>query len=296
MVLVTLLALGCGAAREAAPPEATPAKAGFEVAADTSEAGGTAESGEPLPSQSGLERKIVYTARVDLVVEQFDPIPEQVETLVKQFDGFVASSSLTGSPGSSRSGQWTLRIPVARYEGFLAAARELGEMQQLNVDSQDVTEEYYDVEARIRNKKRTEERLLDLLEKATGKLDDILQVERELSRVREEIERVEGRLRVLKDLTSLTTVTLSVREIKHYVPEGAAGYTTRVRRGFNASIDALVATAQALSIAIVVLSPWLAVVLVFGLLLVVAWRLVRRRRKRSSLVEVERVEESPITG
>jgi predicted type IV restriction endonuclease len=161
----------------------------------------------------------------------------------------------------------------------------------VRVDSQDVTEEFYDVEARIRNKKKEEDRLLQLLDTATGKLEDVLAVERELSRVREEIERVEGRLRVLKDLTSLTTINLSVTEVKDYVPEEAATYATRVRRAFQSSITALVATMQGLSIAAIAAAPWLAVILALAVVLMLFAMAIRRLRPAPALVKVERVEE-----
>jgi len=121
-----------------------------------------------------------------------------------------------------------------------------------------------------------------LLDEATGKLQDVLNVERELARVREEIERMEGRLRVLDDLTSLTTIELRVQEVRDYVPEETPTYLTRVRRAFSGSVDSLLATAQAVSIAVVALVPWLPVVAV-GLVVAVwglrfCWRLVFRRR------------------
>ena len=300
LVLIALVAPGCaaesypGAEADHASVARSPA---FEKAAQEAESMPAEPGQKAMPSEGALGRKIIYSADIDLVVEKFDPVPDRVEALVKQFGGFVASSNVSGSPGYPRSGEWTLRVPVESYEGFLAAVRELGwEIQRVSVDSKDVTEEFYDVEARIRNKKKTEERLLDLLENAAGELEDILTVERELSRVREEIERVEGRLRVLKDLTSLTTINLSVNEIKDYVPEESPSYSTRVRRSFQGSIDLLVSTAEGLSIAIVVLLPWLAVLLVFGTVLLLLWRITRRRRLRSSLVAVERVEEPPPAG
>ena len=94
--------------------------------------------------------------------------------------------------------------------------------------------------------------------------------------MRSEIERMEGRMRVLKDLTSLTTINLRVDEIKDYVPEGDPTYMTRVRRAFSASISALVRTAQVTSIVIVAVAPWLGVLLVVLLLLIFVLRLLTR--------------------
>lgn len=242
---------------------------------------GSAEQ-KPPSSRSATERdaakrKIVYRADVDLVVEQFEPLPEQIEAAVKQHGGFVSASNITGSPGRPRSGRWTVRVPVDRFTEFLAAVRQLGEVRSINSTSDDVTAEYYDIEARIRNKQQEEERLLKLLAEATGKLQEVLAVEKELSRVRGEIEQAQGRMRMLKDVTDLTTVTVSVTEIKNYVPEEAPTYLTRVRRAFSASTTTLVISAQGLSLVAVALVPWLPVPLAI-VLIVLAVRRARRRR------------------
>jgi hypothetical protein len=235
---------------------------------------------DAAPADAKLPRRIVYTGNVTLVVENFEQFPEKVAAIVQQFDGFIASSQISGATGSPRNGTWKVRIPVDRYDDFVAAARKLGEVQNISTDSQDVTEEYYDVEARIRNKETEEKRLLKHLTDTTGKLEEILVVEKELSRVREELERMQGRLRVLKDLVTLTTVTLHVNEIKGYVPPQAPTYGTRVSRAWTGSLDALAETAQALSIAAVAVIPWLAVPALFAVLLAIV---LRRRRLRSSV-------------
>jgi len=191
--------------------------------------------------------------------------------------GFVSASHVTGSPGRPRSGRWTVRVPVDRFGEFLAALRPLGEVRSINSTSDDVTAEFYDIEARIRNKQQEEDRLLKLLAEATGKLEEVLAVERELSRVRGEIEQAQGRLRMLKDVTELTTVTVSVTEIKNYVPEEAPTYMTRLRRAFTSSTAAAVATAQTLSLVAVALVPWLPVPLVLVLAIVLLRRLRRKR-------------------
>ena len=271
--------VGCGDEKKA-PAPVDPARRGEKPAARSLAAppeSAAANRAQP-PSAEALQRKIIYTATVNLVVERFDPIPELVQALVGRFDAYVARSQITGLPGSPRHGQWTLRVPADRYEAFLIAARELGEVQNVSSDSQDVTEEYYDVEAHARNKKQEETRLLELLSKATGKLDEVLTVEHELTRVRGEIEALEGRLRVLGSLTTMSTVNLDVNEIKGYVPEEAATYATRVRRAWNGSTTELVSTMQTLSVLLVALAPWIGILLVPVLVVVFLLR-IRRTRK-----------------
>lgn len=277
--------LGCGAELRSPPTTdaapTSPVAFSNQAAASASAAGGS-ERGLPTSASAtesgGANRKLVYRAEVDLVVEQFEPLPGQVEAAVKQHGGFISASNISGAPGHPRTGRWTIRVPVERFVEFLAAVRQLGEVRSTNSTSDDVTAEYYDVEARIRNKQQEEERLLKLLADATGKLEEILAVERELSRVRGEIEQAQGRLRMLKDVTDLTTVTVSVTEIKDYVPEEAPTYLTRVRRAFGASTTVLVDTAQALSLVAVALVPWLPLPLLLVLLVLG----IRRARRRSS--------------
>ncbi len=172
-------------------------------------------------------RKIIYEGQVELVVEDFAGVPELVVDLVKKYDAYVAASNLHGASGDNRRATWTIRVPVERYEEFVGAAKGLGEVKSVGTTSRDVSEEYYDVEARIRNKTKEESRLLTLLEERPGELKDVIAIERELSRVREELERMQGRMRVLADLTSLTTVQLSIEEIKDYEPPQSPTLATR---------------------------------------------------------------------
>jgi hypothetical protein len=113
--------------------------------------------------------------------------------------------------------------------------------------------------------------------------------------VREEIERVEGRLRVLSEQTSLATITLTVTEVKDYVPEEPPGYMKRVREAFRASVEALVTVAQELSIALVALAPWIGALLVLAIPVILIWR-IARRRWRAKLVQAEVVPQSPFEG
>jgi hypothetical protein len=130
---------------------------------------------------------------------------------------------------------------------------------------QDVSEEFYDLEAREKAKKVEEDRLVKHLADSTGKLDEILAVERELSRVRSEIERMQGRLRVLGNLTSLATVTISAREIKGCVPPQAPTLSTKISRTFYDSLELLQRLGETVLLA-VALVPWLPLI-VLGLLI-----------------------------
>ena len=219
-------------------------------------------------------RRIIYTAEVDLVVERLTEAEAALKSLVKVQQGFVASNDVGGSPGSPRAGTWTVRIPVDRFETFMAEVPKLGELQRVHTDSQDVGEEYYDLEARLSSKRLEEERLLSHLKRSTARLQDILAVERELSRVRGEIEQLQGRLRYLSNRTELTTVTIRLNEVKEYLPPERTTFTAQIGRSFNDSLGLLGKTAAAFLLLLVALAPW---ALVLAVVAVPVWLVLRRR-------------------
>ncbi len=243
---------------------------------------GTAASGHGPPTNRGIRRKIVYTADLDLAVGSFDGVPERVTELAGKFEGYIARSDMQGSAGHSRGGQWTLRIPAENLDRFLLAAKELGEIRRSSSNSQDVSAEYFDIEARIRNKKQEEDRLLKHLDTSTKRLDEILTIEREISRVRGEVEQLTGRLKLLHDVSTLATVNLRIEELSKFVPEPASTYGDRVAQAWAGSIRRLSGLGQTVSIALVVLTPWLVTFGVPLMLPSLIW--LRRYRRRAATV------------
>jgi hypothetical protein len=288
LVSISIL-IGCGVqdSKEAgSPADAVPtaaALAGQNQLAGTPRFAQGAGGGETFFSTpAGLNRKIVYTAEIELVVEDFTGVPERLVALVKQCEAYVADSSLAGSTGTNRRATWKIRVPVARFEEFMGAAKGLGELVRADTNSRDVSEEYYDVDARIRNKTKEEERLLKLLEERPGKLEDVIAIERELSRVREELERMQAKLRVLVDLTSLTTVELAIVEIRDYQPPESPTLATRLRRTFEDSLSALQSAGEGLLIGVAAMTPWFPVL---ALGVCPLYLIVRRVRKGRGGVE-----------
>ncbi len=236
-----------------------------------------AGGGDEGPKVDPTPRKIVYTADVDLVVEDFTKLETAILKLVKESEGYLADTDISGSKGSNRTARWKIRVPIEKFDTFLESAATLGELTRRQIHSQDVTEEFYDLEARIKNKKVEEARLLKHLEDSTGKLDEILAAERELSRVREEVERQEGRLRLLANLSSLTTVTITAVERTDYVPPTDPGFATRASRQFTDSTKSLVEFVEVLTLWGIGIVPWLPVYLVLGIVILIIYRMIRRR-------------------
>ena len=231
------------------------------------------ENIDPISQQ----RKIIYTAQVSLVVADFAKAETRVAELVKRFGGYIAESNVDRTQGSQRTGKWVVRVPVDKFNEFLDAAVEIGVPETRHTNAQDVTEEYVDLEARMANKKEIERRIIKLLEDRSGDIKDVIAVENELGRVREDIERMEGRLRYLANMTALTTVTILAREQQNYVPPQAPTFTAQIGQTWSASIQSLKETAEEVVLLAVAVAPWMPVLVV--VLAPLVW-FVRRRRKR----------------
>lgn len=280
-VLTLLASIGCGAAPESAADRIAAGTAAHGTAMATGgvalqQAGPDGAGGIPTPAVPD-GRKIIFTALLRINVEDFSAAAASVERLVASHNGFVTASQRGGASGTSRSGNWTLRVPVEEYRALLAALGELGELIDQQETSQEVTEEFYDLEARIANKQQQEQRLLTHLDETARNLQEILTVEGELGRVREEIERMQGRLRMLADRTSLSTIQLSLSEIEKFVPAAAPTFDTRIERSWNASIEAVTGLLQWIAITVVGLIPWLSVMGVAALLALPPALWLRRR-------------------
>jgi Domain of unknown function (DUF4349) len=203
-----------------------------------------------------------------------DPIAKKVGALVQEARGYIAEQNVTGSPGAQRSMRWRIRIPVEQFESFVDSIVSLGELERNNRTSQDITEQYVDIEARIKNKKVEEQTLQKILQERSGKLEDVLKIEIELSRVRGEIEQLEGKIRVLENLSSLATMTLNVREREKFAPPppAVADFSTKVARAWEGSLLDLANIGKSLVLWVVSWAIWVPFLLVGAFL---AWVLAR---------------------
>ncbi len=208
-----------------------------------------------------LSRKIIYNTDVRMVVDEYSQFESDLSALVNANGGFVASNKTNRRYNNSQSGDWVVRIPVAQYASFMTGVESIGFAESRTENAQDVTEEFVDIEARIKNKKALEVRVLGILEKRSGKLSEILEIERELSRVREEIERMEGRLRYLGERTSLATISIHCREEQEYLPPAAPTLASRLWLALSGSISTMGTFVANLLVILFALLPWLVVLL-----------------------------------
>src|SRR5688500_74145 len=161
---------------------------------------------------TGTQSMLSRTGQAFIEVEQLDPAILKVRQLAAQVNGVIANSSIISGRDQIRQATFELKIPSGKYDETVSSLSSIGKVETVSSSAQDVGEEFVDITARVTNARRLEERLISLLANRTGRLDEVLRVERELARVREEIERYEGRLRYLSSRVSMSTLTITIHE------------------------------------------------------------------------------------
>lgn len=297
LLIIALSSLvGCGGqARKAEAPAlegaVTRVKGKDGAAAGNGNAQKEGGQADPAAAQAQQQPMIVYTATLDVVVKDLDDALREVGKLVAGHKGFVAKSEVRGDPGSPRVATYTLRVPTAGFEPLKAGLLALGHAERNSVETQDVTEEFVDVEARIKNLREQEAKLNELLKekRKEEKLEDVIKVSDRIYLVRGDIERAQGRRNYLLNRVQLSTLHLTLREVKDYKPPTAPTFGSRARETFDASWEAVVSFGEWLALAAVALAPWAPLWL--PCLLLAAWgvrRTVRASREAARLAEQER--------
>lgn len=236
------------------------------------------------------ERKLIKNANFTIETLEYDKTVQMIQDLVNQSGGYIQNSSVSGNGAnykndySSRSANFTLRIPADRLGAFTEALSACGSIIKSNEYVDEVTDTYYDVTARLETLKLQEERLLAILAKAT-ELKDVITLESALSDVRYQIERYQGQLRRLDDQISMSTVNIYVSEVYTYTPT----YTTpktlgeRLSQSFTRGLEDLVDSFENFLVWFVrnvfTLAIWTVIII---LAVVVVRRRIRKMRSKSS--------------
>jgi uncharacterized protein DUF4349 len=166
----------------------------------------------PFPRPGVAPDMVIRTGQASIEVDSLERAVSLVRLLAGRVGGYVANTAMQTGRGQLRSASLEVKVPADRFDDGLGGLASLGKLESVNVNAEDVGEEFTDVTARMGNARRLEARLIDLLATRTGKLTDVLDVERELARVREEIDRYEGRLRYLRAHAVLSTLTIYMHE------------------------------------------------------------------------------------
>lgn len=218
------------------------------------------------------ERKIIKTGSISFETDELKKTREHINKAVKEFDAYISSDS-ENKYTSKVEQTVTIRVPFAKFDDLLAKiVSGADHLDSRNINARDVTEEYVDVKTRIKTKKELEARYLEILKKANS-VSDIMEVERQIGVLREEIESAEGRLRYLENQASLSTLTVTFYEYH----ESEKGFGSEFTRGFVNGWNNMVW----FFIGLVNIWPFL---IFIG---VIVWLIIRAYRKRKAKTEVK---------
>jgi len=261
LVILLVMAVSCAKAPSTAPYPGT-------IQPPAPSEGGKTWTAEVVPETQ--DRMIVRTGDMSLVVEDVTEARDDITRLAERFDGYVVSSSIWGD--EEIRGSISIRIPDEKFEQALAELRGLAvRVKSENTQSQDVTEEYTDLQARLNNAEATEKQYLALLEKATD-VQHILSIYQSLSQVRQEIEQIKGQMQYLERTASMSLISVSLEPKSSEKPLVGAGWNGL--EILKSAVRGIVVFGQVLG----TIAIWLIIFIpVWGTILgIILWR---RRRK-----------------
>jgi len=233
------------------------------------------------------DRKIIRNC--DLTLETDSPSDglRMITSIAEQHGGFVVTSEFKHNDGGSQTKPTqtvtvVARVPASQFNSALERIRSAGNrVVQEKVSGQDVSEEYLDLEARIRTKKALEAQFLEIMKQAR-KVSDALEVQSQLADVRTEIERFEGRRRFLENQSALSTITVTLQMPQPIIAATTSGFGSSIKHSFGDAVDVAASIILFLIQAVIVLAP---IAVLLGLPAWMVWRTLRRRVTARRAVE-----------
>lgn len=216
-------------------------------------------------TSESVERKLIKEGRVEFETDNLNSTRKTIFEAVKKYKGYVSSDQEFKSPGR-KSNTVIIRVPADNFDNLLSDATqgvEKFESKEINV--KDVTEEFLDVQARLKTKKELEQRFIDLLKEAKN-VTEVLEIEKQIGQLRSDIESIEGRLKYLQDRVSFSTLTMTFFES---IPNETE-FGQKFKNGFRNGWDNLV------WFFVVLTNIWPFILI--GLGLIIGLRIYRRKK------------------
>lgn len=258
-----MLAAGC-AKREAEPAAIQPA-------------GAAANPADPgAGKQATVERKQIQSAEMRITVPSYLEARAAIDGILEARQGYLEGADVRHEGSGSMHATLVLRVPAASLGAVMQGLGELGELSHESVQRSDVTEAYVDVGARLGSQRALERRLLSLVEGETQSVAELVEVERELARVRGDIEQLEGRQRALDSQIAMSTIRLEVTQRPAAISKSPL--ISRAHEALVQSSELVVQTGSTAILVAVALLPWVPLFAALALLL----RWLGRRGRRSA--------------
>lgn len=301
VLLLSISLYGCGS--KSATSDVAVRDAGqvaFSVAKDAKNEMGSEKPSSDQQTVNGagadmsntMGQKVIFTGQINLQTKDFEKSKADLFNYINSIGGYTQSSSVNGGGidyQGLKSGEFVFRIPKKSFSQSMESIKKFGTVVSEQSNGQDITDKYFDTEARLKSLKIQEERLLALLQKAS-KMEDILKIEKELQTTRYEIENYTGTIKKWDSLIDYSTITVNMTEvsqIKPGEPNAKSGLSSRITYGFKNSVLGLWNFTQDFIVFIVAAIP---VLIPLALLVYLAYRLYRRSRKNKAATSTSIVE------
>jgi uncharacterized small protein (DUF1192 family) len=229
-----------------APPKVESARIQASYQLELKQQGQGQQQGQTGEAPTGP--MVIRNARLTILTKEFESARARIQAIVQQTQGYLDQLTVRGETGSGKSLSATLRLPSSQMESGLVELRKLGKVLEESQGSSDVTSQYVDLQARLTNARNTEQRLLALQRERTDKLTDVVDVEREIARVREEIERMEAQRKDVFNKAQFATIQVELSEeyraqIQPAAPAAGTQLHNALIDGYHGALNSLLALA-----------------------------------------------------
>jgi len=270
---------GCGASNASVSPGGTTstisssahgATGGSPSQASTAAASTPGDLQAGIPAGARIER--AATVSIEVKREQFDGTLDRVFGVMRDLKGYVAGSDMSGDATGLRNGTISFKVPSERFEEAIGRVRALGTVKGLSVTGNDVSSQYVDLSARLRNQEAQEQAMLAQFPQ-TKSVQDVIALQNQLATIREQVERLKGQMAAIDAQVNYSTVSVSVTQAGIGVAPGGDewGFKTAVVQAAHYAVNAV----DAIVVVVGAASP---VLLLGALAALAAWRLRQRAR------------------
>lgn len=242
---------------------------------------GSGSSTEATPSS---DRMVIYNGNMVIAVEDFNEAQTQIENHIEQMGGYIAESSVQKESDDERHGSLSVRIPQENFTPFLNELESTStEVLERSTNGNDVTEEYTDLESRLRSKETEEERLLSFMEDAEN-TEELLQISEDLSSIQEEIEQLTGRMNYLENHVAYSTVDIQIQEkaVSSLQDQESLHIWGSAKNLFTDTLNVILSFFSGLAVFVIGLSPVL-----IPLLIIITAVVIFLKKKRKNLNKQE---------